>query len=395
MNFFQSLFRQSDNNKGFGYNQLFLGKNAEYISTTGNEFKVYQTNAILRAVIDRKASMFANGIIKHYNKNGEEIENSPFVNFFDKPNFLQSRNEWLMQLKVQECLYGNAFIYKYNASLLKETPQALWNLSPSRMIVNRTGKLWKQLSVEDVIKNYEFENDSTAKTIFEPLEILHRTMTNPDDPLIGISPLKSLEKEITNINLAMDYRNVIMDKKGAIDILSNSAKDSDGGIPLSKEERQRLERDYSNQYGISQEKSKVIITNSALTWSPMTYPTKDLMLFEEIDNNKRAIIDTYGLNENIFSRSQGATFTNVREGVKLAYQDTIIPEAEDLAKGLSDFLGLSEKGECLEISYEHIQALGEDESEKATVIQNKANAIQSLKATGLYTDEEIKDIIEF
>jgi hypothetical protein len=145
------------------------------------------------------------------------------------------------------------------------------------------------------------------------------------------------------------------------------------------------------QYGVGDKQSSVIITDASLNWTPMSYPTKDLMLFEEIDNNKRIIIDAYGLNENIFSRMQGSTYENMREGEKIAYQDTIIPEAEDYARGLSEFLGLTQKGEWLELCYDHLPILQEDEGKKAEVMTKKAAAISSLSA--IYTPDEIKNIL--
>ena len=385
MNFFQRWFTPR-NRYNVTYSRLFMGEQAEYVSIDQNEYQLYQEHSILRAVIDRKSSMYANGRFVHYDKNGNQIENSPIVDFLEKPNLAQSRNEWLMQMKVQECLYGNAFIYKLQPSRLKEYPNALWNLPPQRMIVNRTGKIWKQTDINGIIKNFELIGDLGANEKFETNEVLWRTLNNPDDPISGMSPLKSIAKEITNIALAMDYRNVIMAKKGALGILSNASKDSDGGIPLTNQERERLEKEYTRQYGVGDKQSSVIITNSALSWTPISYPTKDLLLFEEIDHNKRAIIDLYGLNDNIFSRQQGSTFTNVAEGEKLAYQNTIIPEAEDFARALTSFLGVDKNGEWLELTYDHVPALQED-------LGTKAQSIKTLKETGLFTDEELREMI--
>ena len=54
-----------------------------------------------------------------------------------------------------------------------------------------------------------------------------------------------------------------------------------------------------------------MITESQVSWQPMSYPTKDLMLFEELNADKIALIDAYGLNVNLFSSERGTTFSNV------------------------------------------------------------------------------------
>jgi hypothetical protein len=119
------------------------------------------------------------------------------------------------------------------------------------------------------------------------------------------------------------------------------------------------------------------------------------MLFEEIDEDFLTIIDNYGLNANIFSRSKGSTFENLNEGLKQAYQSTIIPEAEELALNRSEMFGLLQKGEWLELDFSHIPVLQENSKEKAEILEKKANAINTLIQSGVYTKTEIQQIITF
>jgi phage portal protein BeeE len=184
-----------------------------------------------------------------------------------------------------------------------------------------------------------------------------------------------------------------MNKKGALGILSNNSKDSQGAIPLTPAERERLDKEYNRMFGIQKEKSQVIMTNTALTWQAMTFPTKDLMLFEEVNADFNSIIDQYGLNDNLFTRDKGATYENLAEGMKQAYQSTIIPEAEELAMNRSQLFGLVERGEWLELDYSHIPALQENLKEKAEVLEKKANAFNTLLQTGQYSTAELKEII--
>jgi hypothetical protein len=135
------------------------------------------------------------------------------------------------------------------------------------------------------------------------------------------------------------------------------------------------------------------MTNTSLNWQPMTFPTKDLMLFEEINDDFLTIIDAYGLNANIFSRQTGSTYENLSEGIKQAYQSTIIPEAEELAMNRSQLFGLISKGEWLELDYSHISVLQENEREKAEVLEKKANAMKTLSELGIYEVDDLKQIV--
>jgi len=372
-------------------------KGAQFISIDGKESEILKTTPQLFAVIYRRAQMLANGRFIHYDKNGEIIKNSQIVEFLKRPNPFQKQNEWLIQQDVQKSTYGNTFIYILKGSALAEVPAALWNLAPKGMVIERTGKIWKQTTEKGVVKSYNMNlNKGTNKyeETFKPNEILHRNIQDVDDPVTGTSPFHALKMPISNLRGAYGFRNVIITEKGAIGMISNNSKSTAGALPLTSQERKNLEDQFSQNYGISDKQRRIIMSSASLTWNPMSYPTKEMQLFEEVDENTRTIIDAYGLNEALFSLGKGTTFDNYKEGEKAAYQDTIIPEGEDLANGLSDKLGLTEKGERLVLDYGHVPALQEDQGKEADIIKTKADAMKILVDSGIYTAEQIKDIIE-
>jgi len=186
-----------------------------------------------------------------------------------------------------------------------------------------------------------------------------------------------------------------MNKKGALGMLSNSSKDDVGGMPLDKKERERLEKAYQRQYGIDDDQMQVLMTNASLNWQAMSYPTKDLMLFEEVDADFRNIIDAYGLNDNIFSKEKGSTFENLAEGLKQAYQSTIIPESEELSLNRTRLFGLQERGEFVKLDYDHIPVLQANKKEESERIERLARAAQIMSETGLISGEEIREIMGY
>lgn len=383
--------------KNISYMSQVLTGSAQFISPDNwDAYNVYLTTPQLYAVIQRRGYLLASGTWKHYKTvNGKPvlIENSPFVKLLENPNIFMNGNDLIRQWNENKCVYGNNYEF-INRPFSTATPTQLTNLPPAQIEINTTGKIYRQNSIEDVIKNYKLERGDTFE-IFETSEINHTRVVNGKNPIKGESPMISIYMPISNIRASYEFRNVIMNKKGALGILSNNSKDSQGAIPLNTQERQRLEQEYNRMFGIQKEKSQVIMTNTALTWQAMTFPTKDLMLFEEVNADFNSIIDQYGLNANLFSREKGSTFENLAEGIKQAYQSTIIPEAEELAMNRSQLFGLVERGEWLELDYSHIPALQENLKEKSEVLKNKAEAIAKLKELGLYNDQELKDIISF
>lgn len=372
----------------------FLTKQEQEISIDGNESKLYNTTPHLKAVIYRHASMLANGRFRHVDKNGEEIEESEFVKLLNNPNPFQAGNEWLIQQDIQKMTYGNTFIYLLKGSQLADVPKALWNLAPSKMTLKRTGKIWNQTEAIKIVEAYLVNADTNGKNAemtLKPLEILHRNIQDVDDPIVGQSPFHALKMPISNIRSAYGFRNVIMTKKGALGMITNNSKGTTGSLPLTKEERAKIEKQFNSDYGITDKQKKIIMSSANLKWNPMSYPTKDMMLFEEVDADFEAIIDEYGMDKALFSKD--ATFENKLMGERATYNNTIIPEADDLANGLTRKFKLDEKGQKIILNYDHVSVLQEDQQKKSAIIKNKAEAIKVLQESGLYNSEEIKDIV--
>jgi phage portal protein BeeE len=381
--------------KNLSYMSQVLTGSAQFLSPDNwDAYNVYLTTPQLYAVIQRRGYLLASGQWKHYKTVGGKptlIENSPFVNLLENPNIFMNGNDLIRQWNENKCIYGNNYEF-VNRSASMLMPQQLTNLPPAQIEINTTGKIYRQKDMSEVIKNYKLDRGDTSE-IFETNEINHTRVVNGKNPIKGESPMIPIYMPISNIRASYEFRNVIMNKKGALGILSNNSKDSQGAIPLSPQERERLEKEYHRIFGIQKDKSQVIMTNSSLSWQAMTFPTKDLMLFEEVSADFNSIIDQYGLNDNLFTRDKGATYENLSEGMKQAYQSTIIPEAEELAMNRSKLFGLVERGEWLELDYSHIPALQENLKEKAEVLEKKANAFNTLLQTGSFTIDELKEVI--
>ena len=149
------------------------------------------------------------------------------------------------------------------------------------------------------------------------------------------------------------------------------------------EEKRKIQLDWYNR-----SKDEIIITETDVDFKPMSFPTKDLMLFEELTADKIAIIDEFGLNSYIFSNEKGSTFSNVKEGIRMVYTDTIIPEAEKYYSNLSEQLGLEEEGLRLTVSFDHIPVMQPDMESKANVLKIKSEAFNKIKDSGVNLSEE-------
>ncbi len=375
--------------------QRFITGEADFLNPSDwNAYDIYITTPQLYAVIQRRGYMLASGKWKHFDKNGEEVGNSEYVKLLNHPNPLVNGKDHIRQMNENKCIYGNNYEYVLKSTGFSE-PSGLTNLNPTGIQIETTGKYYKQTELSEIIKAYKLMYGSVVNDTFEPNEINHTRMVNGQNPIVGESPMRALHMPISNIRSAYAFRNVIMNKKGALGLLSNDSKSPEGAIPLTDKERKRLEKEYQKTYGLDDDQLQVIMSNSSLKWQAMSYPTKDLMLFEEVDADFRTLIDAYGLNDNIFSREKGSTFTNLAEGLAHAYQETIIPESEEISMNRTKLFGLDEKDEVLKLSYDHIPVLQEDKAKEAERIERISRAANALTQSGVLERDEIRDVLNF
>lgn len=363
-----------------------IGTKMPVIIDTGNLMKVYHEVPHLRIAIDKKAEMFSNMEVKVVDKNGIELQNHPILDLFQRPNVLQSTEKFMSQYNTMMSIYANAFIYK-NQGLPTSVPSAMWVLPSGDIRVNNTGKLFRQISLDQIIENYELISDGST---FNVNEVIHTCSGDSEMYYVGKSKIYSLALPISNLMASLKSRNIMITEKGAIGILSSNTKDSDGGVPLGREERERIERQYQQDRSLDSSKGHVIVTNSALSWQPMTIPVRDLMLFEEMEDDFSSILSAYGLQRDLFPSTKGATFENQKEAMRITYQNTIQPEADSLMSMLTTSLALDRQGLKLVADYSWLPCMQEDEKRIQEIQTSKVISLHTQFADGAITIDEYR-----
>jgi len=375
----------------------YVGNEREiWLTIDGKEFQYYNTTPEIKIVFDRFASMFSNGRFVHKKMNGTKqgkvIEDSELVRFLENPNPLQSGEEWKIESALHYLIYGNRITYPVYGSSLSTLPTVMNNLPPDKIKIELTKKRWEQSTIEEIIEKYVLENYGETKRDFAPSELIHHKNISAENPFMGVSPLIALNMPITNIRGAYGFRNANINKRGALGFISNSTKDEIGAVAVGSEDRKEIEKQFSQEsHGHFDGQSAIAISNANLKFESTAYPINQMMLFEEISEDMKKIIDMVGLNDNIFSKEKSKIQANLNEGLRMAYQDSIIPFANDFCSTMSKGLRLPDD-EWLELDYSHIQALQKDELTHARVMEIKTKAIKTLLDSG-YSREEAEKVI--
>ena len=340
----------------------FWGKSDPVWVDTNKPYDLYIKIPELRTIINKRALMISSAIPKLINENGETVDNHKWVNdLISKPNPTQSWADVIYSLAVNDGLFNNSFAYCPQRSF--DIRNLILPLPSNKIKIAGTGKLLNQIDVEGLIKNFEFWYDNQNYEIIEVKDMVYLNTPDGINLINPINRIDTLKYPLTNIMSQYNKRNVLLENIGAIGILSSRKSDLGGSLPMDAEERGEIQRDW-----LKRQKDKLVITEADVQWTPMSFPTKDLMLFEELTEDKMAIIDAYGLSYYLFSQSKGATFSNVKEGMKMTYQDTIIPETEQMYATLSHQLGLTDEGLLLVPDFSHVAVLQDDKNIEASAM---------------------------
>lgn len=356
-------------------------------------YKVYLRIPHLRAVIDQRCTMFANGrlYIKKRDSEDEILYDHPLQAKLNKPNAFQSTREWMFMIQAYKCISGDAFIYK-NYSVGKNL-RNLQGLTPidydSMKVKARNDALpFEVTDTLDYIKSIEFTFRNGATRKFKDMsELIHFRDTGIKFT-DATSKIITHKDTITNIYEALKARQTMIKRKGGIGALTGNQKNGDMAIPLAKKEKEEMQQRL-NQYGLGAGKDPVIVTDVPMRWQPFVFPTRELMLFEEIQDGFHQLCDAYGIRREIFEGQ--SNYSNKEHAERGTYQDTIIPEWEDFVNKLNMELNTEADGIEICVDYSHIPILQENEKENIEMQKVKSDMLLNEISANLITPEEYRD----
>jgi hypothetical protein len=369
------------------------GQSLRSTQNTAGQVLAYQQCAPLAKVINHKAKASTNA--KWYLLDEDQNEsNSSYAgqirSLMSKPNPLQTWNAFLSQARVYEQLFGEVVLFalKPIGFDAPEKTKALWVIPNWMLDIKLTGKMFMQTDVKDIIEEYAI-SWAGVRTPLPRESVIHIRDINQNlvNPQLGESRLRALENEVSNIMAAYQARNVMITRKGALGILSNNSKDVAGSVPLLPDEKKEVQDEFQ-KYGLSSSQWQVIITSANLRWQSMTFPTKDLMLFEEIEDDVRQITDTYDYPFQLLGFKGESALGNgglYSEAKKALYQDAIIPEVEVYAEALNNYFDTEKYGFKIQAFFDHIDVLQENEKDKAETFKIRVETNLTLYEKNIIT----------
>ncbi len=373
----------------------------------------------LNTIIQKKAEMFSNMIVRHVDKDGNDIENSDILKLLRKPNPLQTWQEFLYEFSTLDSIYSNNFIYK-NKSAVDKIPRVMFCLPSGAMKINLTGKIYDQYKLEGIIENYKL---MFLEKPFAPQDIIQISDGIKPDMIKANPRIESQQMPLSNIVACLKAFNQITTEKGANGLIVSDMKSNNQNLrPMSADEQIRINKHYKDQYSLDSEGGSMIVSTNSLKFIPITIPVKDLMTFEGMEDAFGNLCDGWGMHRQIFADSFVHTKslsagTDIDAGMKFTYQNTLTPQAIKLLNNFASDFGLEEKGEKLMPVFD-LPCMKDDELKEAQAEKTECEAIQisaqtiitlntAIKAGNItteaaikllvtqceYTEEEAKDVL--
>jgi hypothetical protein len=354
--------------------------------------KAYLACAPLKAVVNRRAQMFVNGKTTILNIKDKKLATSAYAtslqSLLNHPNVLQTGKQFKAQQEIYIDIFGYCPVLKVTPVGFPGTVKALWNLPPWLFDIDFTGDWYNQTEKKAIYKQFYLNWGGERRTLDmeNVFLILDNSIGTDNDGnlLMPDSRVKSLELSVSNDVAAKSAANTLITKKGAIGILS---KDPGSGqyAPLKiGDERESIQRDF-RRYGMTGQEWQVIITDASLKWQSMSFPVKDLMLFETMTAAQAEICDGMGMYSYLMNSKEaaGTTFTNLNEAKKSQYQDFTIPDDEARTEQLSQNIVDPNQPVFLNVDYSHVECLQDSAKSKADALVSINNAYGTLYEKGL------------
>jgi hypothetical protein len=347
-------------------------------SGLGSAVRAYQECAPLNAIINKKAQAYINGKTWLLNDKGKEATGAVaerLRKLMKRPNPFQTWDQFEAQAYIYQQLFGYSVILPIKpVGFDNSYATAVYNLCPAWLDIEPNEIPDFKLADQKPYKRISWSYGGVSVDLSLSDVYIMKDIT-PSFCMLHLpeSRVKVLGMPINNIIGVYESRNTLINYRGAQGFLTPD-KDPLGAIPLTAEGKEELQKDF-RRYGLRHEQWQVIISNAQLKWNQMGYATKDLMLFEEVEDDIQRLCDEYNWPYELTASSNGATFENKNEAKKLAYQDAIIPESIQNYSQWNEFFSTEKYGLILEKDYSHIPALQEDAVKKAQARKQMNDAL--------------------
>jgi HK97 family phage portal protein len=326
----------------------------------------YTRNPIGYAALTRKGTAFGEIEFK-VARDGEIIEDHPVAQLLRRPNPHQGKKEWREELNLHLDIDGNAYIQMIGMD----------NAKPEMRLIRPD---WVEpvkgnpAAGEELVKGFKFDPPEGEERRFEPEEMLHIKRVSPLSFYDGASPIEAAVKVAATFQEGVAWNKAVLENKGSVSGILKYT----GTANLDPEKRANLKAEIREKWEGSANAEQVKLLENDFEWTDLSKDAKDLDWLKGMQLYMRILSVVLKVPPELIADSKSKTFSNYRVAKEGFYRDTIVPEAEDWAGEIENWLhrhaeefGKGDWGDIeVVVDTSNVTALQTDDTEEMATINS-------------------------
>ena len=363
-------------NKLGAYNKMSNKKYSSYAD------EGYNQNAIVHRSVDI-ISINASSVKLDVFDDDIKLDNHELITLLDRPNPLQSGQEFFTSLFSYLMISGNTYILRDADDL--RPPRELYLLRPDRIQI-KAGETIIPSSYDYVVDGKTLKSYPVDQTTGQS-QLKQIKLFNPVDDYYGCSPMMSSAYNIDQHNLA-GIHNVALLKNGATPsgMLKFNPRDEAGeSTTLTDDQRARLLEDLEFRFQGSHNSGRPLLLEGDFDYTQMGLSPKDMDFLELSNMSAREIALSFGVPAQLIGIPDAQTYSNMETAKLSLYEETIIPLLQRVESDLNEFLAPLYDGNIrVQYDIDSIPAMAE---KRRQIYENVVGGVQA----GILTRNEARE----
>jgi HK97 family phage portal protein len=284
------------------------------------------------------------------------VENPILVN---KPNFLDTKRDFLFQTVVSMALDGNAFWLKSYGSNGQVNNLTL--IPPSAVTIR----------LVNGIKHYDYQVNQDTPVATTTTDIQHLKLFSRVGYLRGLGPIDSCQQDIS---AALELRNFAANWFGQAGIPTGILKTDK---PIGAEDANEI----TERWHAKQSERKVAVLGQGFEWQTVQLNPRDALFTDVQVQQVQAIARLFGIPARLLLTGvdgSSDTYTNLQDENQVFYRHTIMAYTDAISDALSECLP---RGTRTEFNFEGLFRAD---------MANRFNMYETAIRAGFMTTEEVR-----
>ncbi|OGS40498.1 MAG: hypothetical protein A3K77_00705 [Euryarchaeota archaeon RBG_13_31_8] len=285
-------------------------------------------------------------------------EDDPWQKVFLTPNVVMSGRMLSEQIVSHLMISGNVWILGLPFDTRIETPDQLWpikqvNIEPIKNELTNQLEGWK----------YKPNESKPGTPIHVDERIAHVNNFNPDDFILGLSPLKVAETPLKGEYKAARYNELFFENGARPDGILTSDK----LIPAS--ERVKLREEWRERHGGYKNAHDIAVLHSGLSYQSTGLSQSDMQYNEYCKWVRDEMCQILGIKKGVISITEELNYATLMGQKTEWWESTLLPMIKKIEEAENNGLLKNNKNKKVVYDLSNVKALQEDMEKKANIAQ--------------------------